>query len=163
VAALAAKHAALLAASTARAAVKDAHVENRRKPDCISECQCGDPVGVAKTPSGWKSECQIGGNRNAKSVEIELAGIRRVTVKEMLMLKFYQFSQRLAARAEEEGATIIRVYEGCTPKTCTACGVIKNNVGGAETFRCTPCGVRLPRDLVGARNIFLRFLERGCA
>jgi transposase len=89
--------------------------------------------------------------------------IRRVTVKEMLMLKFYQFLQRLAARAEEEGATIIRVYEGCTTKTCTACGVIKNNVGGAKTLRCTPCGVRLPRDLVGARNIFLRFLERGCA
>lgn len=85
--------------------------------------------------------------------------IQARTVREMSLLSFYQFSQRLKANAEENGVTIIRVNEACTSKTCGNCGTLKD-VGGSKTFTCKECHERIDRDLNGARNILLRYFVK---
>ncbi|WP_307731330.1 zinc ribbon domain-containing protein [Microseira wollei] len=46
-----------------------------------------------------------------------------------------------------------------TSKTCGSCGYIHHKLGGAKVFKCPRCGVRIPRDVNGARNILLRALQ----
>ncbi|MBS0016844.1 MAG: transposase, partial [Arthrospira sp. SH-MAG29] len=45
-----------------------------------------------------------------------------------------------------------------TSKTCTNCGHIHLRLAGAKIFQCPNCGLRIPRDVNGARNIMLRAL-----
>lgn len=55
-------------------------------------------------------------------------------MREMSLLSFYQFSQRLA-NAEENGVKIIRVNESCTSKTFVHCGE-SSSFRGSKTFTC---------------------------
>ena len=85
--------------------------------------------------------------------------IRQKTVKDLHAIKFYEFSQRLKHRAEEEGVVVVRVNEAYTSRTCGHCGLDNATLGGKKRFDCGRCGLSADRDLNGARNIFLRFLE----
>lgn len=79
------------------------------------------------------------------------------TVRQMLTWRFYDFRKRLITRAKSIGG--IKVYENgeeYTSKTCTGCLKIKNNLGGAKIYQCHHCGLKVDRDIGGARNIFLK-------
>ena len=82
--------------------------------------------------------------------------IRSDTVRAMLTWGHYRFQQWLLHKASIEGCKVYICSEAYTSKTCTRCGTIKGNLGGAKTFRCDCCGLRVDRDAAGARNIFLR-------
>ncbi len=86
--------------------------------------------------------------------------IRKKTVQQLLSLSFYKFSRRLACRAEEEGAKVVRVCEAYTSKTCGRCGWEDEKLGGNKRFFCRSCGLSIGRDENGSRNIFLRFVVR---
>jgi putative transposase len=45
-----------------------------------------------------------------------------------------------------------------TSKTCGSCGHIHKKLGGNKVFNCPLCGVKLDRDVNGARNNLLKFL-----
>ena len=45
-----------------------------------------------------------------------------------------------------------------TSKTCGCCGWWHSQLGGNKKFRCQSCGVRMDRDVNGARNNFLAYL-----
>ena len=45
-----------------------------------------------------------------------------------------------------------------TSKTCGCCGWWHAQLGGHKKFRCESCGVRMDRDVNGARNNFLAYL-----
>ena len=74
----------------------------------------------------------------------------------------YAFNQRLASAAAARGVYVHWTTEDGTSKTCGACGAWNANLGGAATFTCVDprCGVRLDRDVNGARNNLLCALTR---
>ncbi len=86
--------------------------------------------------------------------------IRKKTARQLLSLSFFKFCGRLTARAEEEGAKVVRVSEAYTSKTCGRCGWENGALGGSKVFRCQRCELTADRDEHAARNIFLRFLVR---
>jgi len=80
----------------------------------------------------------------------------RIVKRMMLMYSFYQFKEKLKYKCEMYGKKLIIVDESYTSCTCTRCGTI-NKMGGLETYDCMlGCGIILDRDVVGARNIFIK-------
>ncbi len=55
------------------------------------------------------------------------------------------------------GAVVIETGEAFTTQTCGLCGTRNPNVGPAKVFAFADpaCGVRIDRDVNGARNIAL--------
>jgi putative transposase len=74
----------------------------------------------------------------------------------MLSWRHYTFQQRLLAAAQKRGSTVYIVGEEYTSKTCTSCFELHHKLGGSKVFACPHCGVRVDRDVVGSRNIFLK-------
>ena len=50
------------------------------------------------------------------------------------------------------------INESYTSKTCTRCGNL-NSKSGKETIKCNRCDLVSDRDLVGSRNILIKFLS----
>jgi putative transposase len=79
------------------------------------------------------------------------------TARAMVTLRHYAFQQRLLSKAREyPWCEILLVDEAYTSKTCTRCGAIHAKLGSAKLFACTRCGLRIDRDVNGARSILLR-------
>eukprot|EP00798_Chlamydomonas_sp_ICE-L_P023202 gene23202-30417_t len=85
--------------------------------------------------------------------------IGRKTVRDMLSWSHYTFRQRLIAKASVVGTNVYVRSEAWTTKTCTRCGHVKHDIGGAKRFKCSKCGLDIDRDASGARNIFLRNVQ----
>lgn len=92
--------------------------------------------------------------------------IRSRTAREMCTWSHYTFRQRLLSKARAfPGCEVIICDEPYTSKTCGGCGLLCRGLGGSKVLSCKGCGVRIPRDANGARNILLRRLHvvRGAA
>ncbi len=81
--------------------------------------------------------------------------LRSKTVRAMLTWSHYQFKVRLKNKALEFGKKVIDVCEAFTSKTVSWTGEIKK-VGGSRVIEGG--GIKMDRDLNGARGIFLRSL-----
>ena len=87
--------------------------------------------------------------------------LRSKTARQMCTWSHYSFRQRLFFKSREyQHCRVVVTSEAYTSKTCGACGVLHNKLGGSKTFKCPSCGVCLDRDANGARNILLRALTR---
>ena len=91
--------------------------------------------------------------------------IQSKTVRQMMTWAHGRFRDRLISKCEEyEDGTkrVIDVNEAYTSMTCTNCGWVNRNLGGAEIFRCRQykggCGLFIDRDINGARNVYHLFL-----
>jgi putative transposase len=84
--------------------------------------------------------------------------IGKKTSRAMMTWSFYRFEQMLKAKALEMGTRVIMCTEEYTSKTCTRCGHIKKNLGGAKVYNCQRCHLKIGRDISGARNIALKNL-----
>jgi len=74
--------------------------------------------------------------------------------KRMLcILRHYNFKQRLKYKSQITGTKVHFVDESYTSKTCCSCGVLNHNLGSNKTFKCGDCGLKIDRDINGARNI----------
>jgi len=82
--------------------------------------------------------------------------IKAKTVRAMMTFSFYQFSQRLISKAATIGKKVLRVSEAYTSCTASWTGEVKK-IGSAKTI--TSKGVKVDRDINGARGIFLRALR----
>jgi len=81
--------------------------------------------------------------------------LRSKTVRAMLTWAHYQFKVRLKNKALEFGKKVIDVCEAFTSKTVSWTGELKK-VGGSRVISAG--GIKMDRDLNGARGIFLRSL-----
>ena len=82
--------------------------------------------------------------------------IRAKTVRQMLGWSHYRFRMRLMQKAPLHGSKVYVCGEEYTSKTCTSCMKIHHTLGGQKIFKCPHCGIKVDRDLVGSRNIFMK-------
>lgn len=85
--------------------------------------------------------------------------LNRKSVRNMLTWSHAKFAAHLEQMAKRNGVLVIRCNESYTSKTCTNCGHIHTKLGGSKVFNCPSCGIRIARDVNGARNIMLRALQ----
>jgi transposase len=86
-------------------------------------------------------------------------------VRAMLTFSHYKFQQRLQSAAFRFPGRVV-VDDGGEPgtsRTCTHCGRWKQDLGAAEVFHCPACGVKVDRDLAGARNNFFAAWQKHAA
>jgi putative transposase len=84
--------------------------------------------------------------------------LRNKTVRQMLTLSHYEFKKFLKWKAGENSKLVIDCNEAYTSKTVSWTGEIIKNLGGARTIKSQATGLKMNRDLNGARGIFLRAL-----
>ena len=83
------------------------------------------------------------------------------TVKKILMRqRHYKLRRYIEDRARTLGKEVVFVTEYYTTQECGVCGHRNKNVGGAKVFKCVneTCGITMPRDGNGARNIMLQMI-----
>ena len=83
--------------------------------------------------------------------------IRSKSARSMMTFAHYRFQQFLLWKAWEAGKQVLLVNEAFTSKTCSWSGEIIPNRGGRRWIQGSD-GVRVERDINGARGIFLRAL-----
>ena len=82
--------------------------------------------------------------------------IKKFVARAMLSLRFYEFGERLSYKCKEYGCTLIRSNEAYTSKTNSFNGDIIN-IGSRDSFKYD--GIKIDRDINGARNILLRAMR----
>lgn len=74
-------------------------------------------------------------------------------------LSHYRFRQHLLNKGQEKGCKIEIVDESYTSQCCGACGRLSKKYDSDRVKQCS-CGIKIDRDLNGARNILLKtFVE----
>ena len=92
--------------------------------------------------------------------EMAQRGKRKISsksVRSMMTFAHYRFQQFLLWKAWETGKQVLLVNEAYTSKTCSWSGEIIANLGGRRWIQGSD-GVRVERDINGARGTFLRAL-----
>jgi len=84
--------------------------------------------------------------------------LRNKSVRQMLTLSHYDFKNFLKWKAWESSKTVVDCNEAYTSKTVSWTGEIIKNLGGARQIKSQSTGLKMDRDLNGARGIFLRAL-----
>ena len=87
--------------------------------------------------------------------------LRKSVVRSMLSLRFYEFKERLKRKCKECGVIYIEQNESYTSKTNSFTGELITNLGSKEWFMYD--GIKVHRDLNGARNILLRAMRDSSA
>lgn len=87
--------------------------------------------------------------------------IRKVVVRSMMALRFYEFKERLKNKCKERHVLFIEQNEAWTSKTNSFNGEVMANLGGKESFLYQ--GLRINRDVNGSRNILLRAMRDSSA
>jgi len=75
-------------------------------------------------------------------------------------MKLYKFKQRLAFKCKQRKIGYTEIDEAYTSKTCTTCGCLKTDLGKARIYKCDFCNLEIDRDNGGARNIFLKSIDK---
>lgn len=97
------------------------------------------------------------GNLSTKSI-VRVGGVLCPMTKRVAnAMAFYQFVQRLKYKCESKRINFQLINEYLTSKLCSGCGE-KNEVGGDKIYECETCGIRIDRDVNGAKNIVMRGL-----
>jgi putative transposase len=78
------------------------------------------------------------------------------TSRSLMNMSYYKFLSKLKNRCMEFDIEIIVRPEYYTSKTCTRCGHIKHDLKNNDIYNCKYCGLKIERDINGARNIMLR-------
>lgn len=73
-------------------------------------------------------------------------------------MKFYTFRQRLEYKCKSRNLEYKKVDESFTSKMCSRCGNVKEDLGGNRIYNCTVCGLKIDRDINGARGIYLKYV-----
>ena len=87
--------------------------------------------------------------------------LRKSVVRSMLSLRFYEFKERLEQKCKECGVLYIEQNESYTSKTNSFTGELISNLGSKEWFMYD--GIKVHRDLNGARNILIRAMRDSSA
>jgi len=84
--------------------------------------------------------------------------INNRSCRDMYSLSHYLFSERLKYSCKKYDRNLIVASEEYTSKTCGSCGTIDSKLGSNKFYNCKTCGLKIDRDINGARNILLKTL-----
>lgn len=87
--------------------------------------------------------------------------LRKSVVRSMLSLRFFDFKERLKQKCKEYSVLYIEQNESYTSKTNSFTGELITNLGSKEWFVYD--GIKVHRDLNGARNILIRAMRDSSA
>lgn len=79
------------------------------------------------------------------------------TTRRLIRWSHFNFRELLKAKA---GDRVVVGTEEWTSKTCGNCFAINDKLGGSRKFKCSECGIKIHRDINGARNIMLLNWDR---
>ena len=97
--------------------------------------------------------------KTSRMVVRSTRNIPKSVVKSLYGLAHYQFKMRLKSKAEMyAGRHVVDIKEPGTSKTCGACGHWNATLGGKRLYDCDNCGIRIDRDVNGARNNLLALI-----
>jgi len=102
------------------------------------------------------------GNLSTKSIVKNNSknNLNKMTKRIGLLMKLHQFKLRLEYKCKQRKVGFKEIDESYTSKTCTKCGYLKNDLGNSKIYNCNSCDTIIDRDYGGARNIFLKSLEK---
>jgi putative transposase len=84
--------------------------------------------------------------------------LHRTTKRDMMNFSFYKFQQRLVHKcALLKHCNVTIVNEAYTSQTCGHCGNLKKTSN--EIITCDKCNKTFDRDVNGARNIYLKYVQ----
>jgi len=82
--------------------------------------------------------------------------IKSKTVRNMLSLCHYKFKQIIKAKAFEFGKVVVDVCEAYTSQTVSWTGELVKNLNSSKIIKSKSTGIKMDRDINGARGIMLR-------
>jgi len=89
-------------------------------------------------------------------VSNETSNISNMSKRVGLMMKHYQFRQRLIFKCKSKRISCIEVNERYTSKTCSVCGEYKKDLGSNKIYECENCDNIMDRDINASRCILLK-------
>jgi len=95
-------------------------------------------------------------NFSCKKVNGKYGKLNKDTKKVLGALSHYKFRQRLQNKCAEYRCQYLEVTEEYTSKTCSNCGMIKDELKGERTYTCKGCKQTINRDVNGSINIFIK-------
>lgn len=84
--------------------------------------------------------------------------LSKMVKRNLQYLSHGSFRNRLKHIYKVRGGLVSEINESYTSKTCTNCGCI-NDSSSSEYLTCKRCKIKLDRDLIGSRNIMLKYLQ----
>jgi len=87
--------------------------------------------------------------------------LHKRVVRSMFSLRFFEFKERLKQKCKECGIAYIEQNESYTSRTNSFTGELMTNLGSKEWFEYD--GIKVHRDLNGARNILIRAMRDSSA
>ena len=97
------------------------------------------------------------GKLNMKDViSNETSNVSKMTKRIGLLMRHYQFRQRLMFKCRSKRINCIEVNEKYTSKTCSKCGNYKEDLGSNKKYNCNECKIRMDRDINASRCILLK-------
>ena len=87
--------------------------------------------------------------------------LRKSVVRSMFSLRFFEFKERLKQKCKECSVLYVEQNESYTSKTNSFTGELMTNLGSKEWFMYD--GIKVHRDLNGARNILIRAMRDSSA
>jgi hypothetical protein len=97
------------------------------------------------------------GKLNMKDVvSNETSNISAMTKRVGLMMRHYQFRQRLVFKCSSKRINCIEVDERYTSKTCSKCGNYKKDLGSNKIYNCNKCGIKMDRDINSCRCMIFK-------
>jgi putative transposase len=100
------------------------------------------------------------GNMSSKGIVSKKGNLNKMTKRIAQSLRFYEFRSRLKYKCNIKNAEYGNINEWMTSKMCSMCGNVKENLGGNEKYECVKCGIKMERDINGARNIHMRAIKK---
>eukprot|EP00835_Amoeboradix_gromovi_P000071 NODE_1_length_95616_cov_0.657642.p71 type:complete len:129 gc:universal NODE_1_length_95616_cov_0.657642:16954-17340(+) len=85
-----------------------------------------------------------------------LSSLSSKVARNLATMSHYTFKQRLKFKCKKRGKTMVECNEPFTSQTCTRCGTLKKT--NLETYTCTNCHLKIDRDHMAARKIYIKYL-----
>ena len=96
------------------------------------------------------------GDMSSKSIVSKKGNLNKMTKRIALHLKFFEFRERLKYKCNIKKIGYGKINEWMTSKMCSMCGHVEEDLGENEMYECTKCGIKMERDINGARNIHIK-------
>ena len=101
----------------------------------------------------------IGNMSTKKIINNKTSVLAPMTKRIASTMRLFKFTERLKYKCSTKSIGYEKMNEGYTSKICTNCGNIKEDLGGAEIYKCEKCKIIIERDVNAARNILLKAMK----